>query len=37
MMPSVERATVVTHGVTHNVGAALERLEALAELAGVEL
>jgi len=37
MMPSVERATVVTHGVTHNVGQALERLESVATLAGVEL
>jgi NAD+ kinase len=37
MMPSVERATVVTHGVTRNVGAALDRLRALALVAGVDL
>ncbi len=36
-MPSVERATVVTHGVTRNVDAALERLAAVAAAVGVEL
>ncbi len=36
-MPSVERAAVVTHGRTLNVGSAVERLRALAESAGVEL
>jgi len=37
MMPSVERATVVTYGVTRNLGQALERLQAVATRAGVEL
>ena len=37
MMPSVERAAVVTHGVTENVDEALSRLRAVAESAGVEL
>jgi NAD+ kinase len=36
-MPSVERAAVVTHGVTRNVAGALERLERAAAAAGVEL
>jgi NAD+ kinase len=37
MTRSVERATVVTHGVTRNVGEALERLGAVADQVGVEL
>jgi NAD+ kinase len=37
MMRSVERVTVVTHGVTRNVESALERLRAVAAAAGVEL
>jgi NAD+ kinase len=36
-MQPVERATVVTHGVTRNVDAAVARLRAVAESAGVEL
>jgi len=36
-MRPVERATVVTHGVTKNVDAAVERLRAIAERSGVEL
>ena len=36
-MQRVERATVVTHGVTRNVDEALARLRAVAERAGVEL
>jgi len=36
-MPSVERATLVTHGVTRNVEQAVERLRAAAASAGVEL
>ena len=36
-MPSVERAAVVTHGRTKNVGDALVRLQAVADAAGVEL
>jgi NAD+ kinase len=37
MMPRVERATFVTHGVTRNVEDAIARLEALAEREGVAL
>jgi NAD+ kinase len=37
MMPRVERATFVTHGVTKNVEDAVARLEALAEQEGVAL
>src|ERR1700733_9809746 len=37
MTRSVERASVVTHGVTRNVGEALERLQRVAAQAGVEL
>ena len=37
MMPRVERATFVTHGVTRNVEDAVARLEALAEREGVAL
>jgi NAD+ kinase len=37
MMPSVERATVVTHGVTRNLDEALARLRGIAESANVEL
>lgn len=37
MTRSVERATVVTHGVTRNVGEALQRLKQVAAGAGVEL
>ena len=37
MMPSVERATVVMHGVTRNVEDALARLRAVADEASVEL
>jgi len=37
MMPSVERATLVTHGVTDNVEQAIERLRSAAAAAGVEL
>jgi NAD+ kinase len=37
MMPRVERATFVTHGVTANVEQAVARLEALAEREGVAL
>jgi NAD+ kinase len=37
MMPSVERATVVTHGVTRNLDAALDRLRSVAAVAGVEV
>jgi NAD+ kinase len=36
-MRPVERATVVTHGVTKNVDTAVERLRAVAERSGVEL
>jgi NAD+ kinase len=36
-MPSVERAAVVTHGYTKDVGSAVERLKSAAERAGVEL
>src|SRR6185295_17723313 len=36
-MPSVERAAVVTHGRTKDVGPALERLRGVAEQAGVQL
>jgi NAD+ kinase len=36
-MPSVERAAVVTHGRTKDVGPALERLRGVAGEAGVEL
>jgi len=36
-MPRVERAAVVTHGRTRDVGAAVVRLRAVAEAAGVEL
>jgi NAD+ kinase len=36
-MPSVERAAVVTHGVTRNVEGTLERLRAAADAAGVTL
>jgi hypothetical protein len=36
-MQRVERATVVTHGVTKNVEHALTRLQAVADQAGVEL
>jgi NAD+ kinase len=36
-MPSVERAAVVTHGRTKDVGDALTRLQAVAAKAGVEL
>jgi NAD+ kinase len=36
-MPRVERATVVTHGVTKNVDQALARLRAVAVASGVEL
>src|SRR5215467_1492168 len=36
-MRRVERATVVTHGVTRNVDEAVSRLRAVAESAGVEL
>jgi NAD+ kinase len=36
-MPPVERVAVVTHGRTRDVGAAVERLRAAAERAGVEL
>jgi NAD+ kinase len=36
-MPSVERAAVVTHGRTRNVGDELSRLQAVADTAGVEL
>jgi NAD+ kinase len=36
-MPRVERATVVTHGVTKNVDAAVARLRDVAARAGVEL
>ncbi|HEY7536913.1 MAG TPA: NAD(+)/NADH kinase [Gaiellaceae bacterium] len=36
-MPSVERAAVVTHGHTKDVGPAVERLRAAAEQAGVAL
>jgi NAD+ kinase len=36
-MRPVERATVVTHGVTRNVDEAVARLRAVAEAAGVEL
>ena len=36
-MPSVERAAVVTHGRTRNVGDAVARLQAVAAKAGVEL
>src|SRR6516225_4395770 len=36
-MRRVERATVVTHGVTRNVDEALARLAAVAEAAGVAL
>ena len=36
-MPSVERAAVVTHGRTKNVGDAVARLRAVANAAGVEL
>jgi NAD+ kinase len=36
-MPSVERAAVVTHGRTRNVGEAVARLRAVAGEAGVEL
>ena len=36
-MPRVERATVVTHGVTKNVEGPVARLRAVAEQAGVEL
>ena len=37
MMPSVERASVVTHGVTRNVDEALARLRAVAQAEGVAL
>jgi|SRR5579871_515857 len=37
MMPRVERATFVTHGVTKNVENAVARLQALAEREGVAL
>ena len=37
MMPSVKRASVVTHGVTRNVDEAVARLVAVAGRAGVEL
>ncbi|HEY4346017.1 MAG TPA: NAD(+)/NADH kinase [Gaiellaceae bacterium] len=37
MMPRVERATVVTHGVTKNVDTAVTRLRGVAEASGVEL
>ena len=37
MMPSVRRASVVTHGVTRNVDEAVTRLVAVAGRAGVEL
>src|SRR4029078_13700783 len=36
-MRPVERATVVTHGVTRNVDEAVARLRAVAERVGVEL
>lgn len=36
-MPSVERAAVVTHGRTRNVGEAVARLQTVAAEAGVEL
>jgi NAD+ kinase len=36
-MPRIERATVVTHGVTKNVDEAVERLRAVAKASGVEL
>ena len=36
-MPSVERAAVVTHGATRNIGNAVARLRAAADTAGVEL
>ncbi len=36
-MPRVERATVVTHGVTRNVDLAFSRLRAVAGASGVEL
>ncbi len=36
-MPSVERAAVVTHGATRNVGDAVARLRAVADAAAVEL
>jgi NAD+ kinase len=36
-MPSVRRATVVTHGATRNLDAAVERLRVLAASTGVEL
>jgi NAD+ kinase len=36
-MPSVERAAVVTHGRTRDVGGAVARVRAVADAAGVEL
>jgi NAD+ kinase len=36
-MPRIERATVITHGVTKNVDEALARLRAVAQESGVEL